>query len=304
MLKPISRLEEAFRDTTVHKAEGSQVDKVGSLYGMPRPHWIVHQRWRDAVAKTALGPRGVSQTLFLFLRYALQQLQEKVTVTVSAETPDYSVTSSTAVFTNKHVGRLCVLRDSAGTEQVLYSIADTPFLTSQVHLKFGDTKSAMFNACPVALASGTYTLFVLPFLIFELTPSVVYPVLEPDANGVLQGGINSIPKYFVGNKKDAARILVRLFGTVFEVPGTFVQDLEALNALEPFVPPGNLGGPLGGYVQEDIETTQYNDGSLNHPIYLGEGLKNANLLLDILRQNFLAAAIRIDFEQLKLQDFD
>lgn len=303
MLKPISQLEEAFRDTTVHKAEGKRVDKVADLYGMPRPEWIVRQRWRDALKKTALGPRGVSQTLFLFLRYGLQQLQEKITVTVGSDTASFSVTAATSVFTNKHVGRLCILQDSEGVEQVFYSVADTPFLNSQVDLKFSGTATGAFNACPENLTTGTYTLFILPFLIFELTPSVVYPT-PLEVNGVLQGGTNSIPKYFLGNKKDAARILVRLFGTAFDVPGTFVQLLNDLTSLEDFVPPANLGGPDGGYVQTDVSVTQYNDGNLNHPIYLGEGIKNANLLINILRQNFLAAAVQIDFEQLELADFD
>ena len=312
MLKPISRIEEAFRDTCVHRAEGLQVDDIGSLYGMPRPSWVKHQHWRKALEKTALGPRGVSQTLFLFLRHALMQLAEKVTVETSLTgkgfTGTSAVSASSPYFTNRHVGRYCLLVDSAGNESVFYSTAEEPFLTQQVYLSFSGRSSSQFDAAPSDISTlhpGTCTLYFLPFLIFELTPSVVYPALGAGA-----GGNSAIPSYFVGKKSDAARILVRLFGTGFKVPGTFVQEAVNIDLTsgeltpEDFVPSKELGGPTGGYVMEDTGVTQENDGNNYFPIYLGEGLKNANLLLDILRQNFLAAGVRIDFEQMLLQDFE
>ena len=54
----------------------------------------------------------------------------------------------------------------------------------------------------------------------------------------------------------------------------------------------------------DVSVTQYNAGEEQFPIYLGEGVKNANLIADILRQSFLAAAVRVEFELFTLQDFD
>lgn len=307
MLKPISRMEEAFRDTTLHKVQGTQIDRVGSMFGFPRPAWLVKQYWRDAFAKTAYSPRGVSQTLFRFLRFALQQLEEKFTVTVASDTPDYSVTASSAVFTNKHVGRLCILKDSNNVEQVFLSELVPvlgPFVSSQVHLRFAPTSTSLFNACPQNLAQGTYTLTILPFQIHELTPSAVYPTPTENADGVLQGGSSSIPSFFLGDKKNACLIRVRLFNTTFDVPGSFVQKLEDLDALEEFVPPAEIGGPTGGYLMNDVSVTQYNAGDEQFPIYLGEGVKNANLIADILRQSFLAAAVRVEFELFALQDFD
>ena len=307
MQKPISRLEEAFRDTTVHKVEGSQIDDQGSLLGLNRPDWVVRSKWRDVLHKTAYCPRGVSKTLYQFLRFGLQQLNETYTVTVDANTPAASVQANTASFSNRHVGRLCVLKDSNGEEKILYTVSDTTFLNFQVNLKFAQTATAMFDAAPAAFESGTYTLTVLPFLVQELSPSVVYKEIEKVEGGET-GGKLSIPQYFLGQKKHGAFILIRLFDTGFKVPGTFVQKLEKNKPepvdLEPFIPPAEVGGPTGGYMQENVLADQYNDGNATFPIYLGEGLKNANLLLDVLRQNFLAAGVRVEFELFTLSDFD
>jgi len=122
------------------------------------------------------------------------------------------------------------------------------------------------------------------------------------------GGVSSIPTVFVGNKKHANLIRVRLFNTGFKVPGTFIQFIEDMGDdlpvdLAPFSPPKSVGGPTGGYLMEGIEQTQYNDGNEQAPIYLGEGLKNIEILLEVLRERFLAAGVRIEFEFFPVADF-
>jgi hypothetical protein len=259
---------------------------------MPRPPWVRHQDWRNTLKKTALGPRGVAQTLFLFLRHSLFQLAEKVTVE-TAQTgkgfETYTVAAEAPVFTNRHIGRYCLLVDSTGKESVFYSTAKEPFTTPQTYLSFSARATSQFAGAPADISTihpGTCSLYFLPFLIFELTPSVVYPALGTS------GKTATIPSFYVGKKSDAARILVRLFGTGFKVPGTFVQEAVNIDLTsgeltpEDFVPSKELGGPTGGYVMENTNVTQENDGNNYFPIYLGEGLKNAN------------------FEQMLLQDFE
>ena len=315
MLKPISRVEEIFRDTTVHKAETTRIDEVTSLHGFDRPPWLTETNWRKAVSKTAFGPRGASHTLFLFLRHALHQFSEKIKCAAFSKTTDHAVafekTSGFEGFTNRHINRLCVLiNDTTKEEYVLYSIGGAPknslgVLTNvSPYLTFAPKSSHLYDAAPKKFAPNnkeSFTLFVLPFLIFELTPSAVY--VEPEGN---VGGANSIPELYVGSKKHGALIRVRLFNTNFVVPGTFVQEITSSGQaveLEPFVPPKEVGGPTGGYLMEDITKTQYNEGNFDFPIYLGEGLNNLDILLDVLRKRFLAAGVRIEFEIFPLQDF-
>jgi hypothetical protein len=299
LLKPISRLEEAFRDTTLAKAQGDQSDVVDAQCGFLRPTWVKRQYWRTAVLKTAFGPRGCAQTLFSFLRYALEQLNESVTVTVDGDTAQYGVDAGPGVtFTQKHNNRYILLTDSAGAETLYYSV-----VASSALLTLAKTGTTQWSACPKNLPSGTYTATVLPFLLFELTPSIVYPTDDAE------GGTQTIPSYYLGKKSESCLIRIRLFSFLWQVPGTYVQGgqkfggTETFSYLEDFVPSAALGGPLGGYVQ-----TSENDpkigaaGKETYPIYLGEGLANANLLKKVLETVLLAAGVRVEFEIMSLED--
>lgn len=77
MLQPLSQTEKAFRDTLLAKAEGTALDRLSDLYGVPRIFALPLLYWRRVLAAAALGPRDRMGTIFEVLRALLEPWTEQ-----------------------------------------------------------------------------------------------------------------------------------------------------------------------------------------------------------------------------------
>ena len=159
-------VEAALRDTLVHRAEGTALDRLGRLFGLPRPSVILESSWRLALKAAAYGPRHTPGCIRDFLRGALTQWDTVVSVRQSAAAPQRITALSGTPFTQEHVGRDVVI------DGVTYRVIG-PATVGGTYLELAPMTTFEFaradwSAFP---AIATTTATILPFRLEEPSPN-------------------------------------------------------------------------------------------------------------------------------------
>lgn len=92
-----SQLEEAWRDTLVHRGEGGAFRRLGTLFGLEHPEAEISERhWRGALHTLAYGRRGTFQDTYTALQYAFAGDNITFTGTVDSSDPTLIVADDPA----------------------------------------------------------------------------------------------------------------------------------------------------------------------------------------------------------------
>ena len=67
MLRALSRVEQLFRETLLHRAKGEAFLRLAARYGFTKPKYIAEESWRAAVISSAFNARGTPGVIFNFL---------------------------------------------------------------------------------------------------------------------------------------------------------------------------------------------------------------------------------------------
>lgn len=67
MLRALSRVEQLFRETLLHRAKGEAFLRLCARYGFTKPKYIGEEAWRAAVIASAFNARGTPGVIFSFL---------------------------------------------------------------------------------------------------------------------------------------------------------------------------------------------------------------------------------------------
>jgi hypothetical protein len=263
MLEPFSRLEQAWRDTLIHKAEGDAFDALAEMFNLARPYNWSEAPWREALHAVVYGPRGTPGSMFAFLDAALQEYRTEVAVTIDAAAPQ-TITSA-APFDGSLVGKLVRLD----------GIAEGLYCTVGPHTATGGASTTL-TLCewpcgywygadwagldwPPATSTAALTATFLPFQLREPTPG---PEVEP-------------------NELLACKLIILLSGGVANVPPTYLQP--AGGGARP------VGQPFGGHVMTSALTHEGDQVNGPFPIYLmGDSLLG---VLETRLKTLLAAGV-------------
>lgn len=184
MLQPICRIEEAFRDTLVHKAEGRAFDALAGFYGFRRlTTFSTVANWRKALRLVALGPRGTPAMVVGALEGALTAQSRVYAVNLHPASPFVAtyVSGPNGGFKRQDVRRLCRIAWSAGS--FLYWSSNPSFVTDpnlvSPTIAFADFKAGFWKKADWSSLAGqeSATLTILPFVVKDCADPCVVEVL-------------------------------------------------------------------------------------------------------------------------------
>lgn len=168
-----SQMEEAWRDTLVHKAEGYAFRKISELYGFPWPEDEVSEKaWRGALHVEALGRRGTYWATFQALEAAFSDFNEAFSVEIDPADPYMLRRTDGNDFAAHHFGRL--LRTPYG---LFFTVPLSSAKTAD-YIEVSPYSTRYWDAPAYDVA--TYTVAempveMLPFLVYERGPG---PIVE------------------------------------------------------------------------------------------------------------------------------
>lgn len=257
-----SKTSEAMRDTLVHRAEGTALQTLSALYGLPKPDYASADDWRYALGAVALGPRGTPMASLSFLEGALGHLSQEFTVTVDPAQP-VRITAAAATWEQTHVGRLVRLE----LDGALYQIVGPQDVSGAGggYLELAPYRTAYFAGADFSTLSAatSTTATILGFRIEEPGPG-------PDS---------------AEDVGEPALYKVIVYGEDIPVPPTYLQPDAGARP---------VGEPYGGHLQEDeIEDTSQITGP--YPPYL-VGVGAFDEIAEMLEVQ-LAAGVRAVFRR-------
>lgn len=201
-----SQMEEAWRDTLVHKAVGYAFSRVSNFYGFPFPEDEVSERaWRGALHVEALGRRGTFWATFNALEAAFSDFNEKFTVEIDSASP-YVIrrldgNDWETIHNNRYIRTPFGLLFTVGTPS---GSPEDEMLVSTVGTRYWDAPSYDVDTYD----ETDVPVEVLPFMLYERGPG---PITVTSDN------------LFEG---DPCLLEVSLYpgAVLLEIPPTFLQE--------------------------------------------------------------------------------
>ncbi len=227
-----SQMEEAWRDTLVHKAVGYALRANSDLYGLPWPEDEVTERaWRGALHVQALGRRGTFWSTFHTLEAGLSDYNEKITFDVDSGDPYVLTRTDGGQFTTKHLSRY--IRTPFGLLFTVGSAATLPGTEISVcpaSSRYWDAPSYDADTYDAEAVPGE----ILPFVVYERTPGPI--IVNSDV-------------FF-----DGAPCLfeVALFSEAMEPPVTYLQDTDIVTIGSVSTGANTLTASSGTYADEEL----------------------------------------------------
>lgn len=289
MPRSISRTDEAFQDTLIHKASGFAVDELGALYGLRRPANWPTEDWTNVMRSIVFAVKGsygsmLSMFTELFRPWARRTDQACAIggsfpiINTSPLLPDYFV-----------AGRFLEVERSNGERHVvaIQRRQDVGSITI-LHIEPGGSYSANY---PIeGVTSETATIRLLPFIFKETQENRVYgtharSVRYPQGRALFQ---------------------VLLDSSLLSVPSTYMTERAEIRQVAPTVSPPASGNadniPFGGIIltltAESADQRYRNETDGPFPLYLfGE---DASGLLSFLLRYVLVAGVRGEIRLTKL----
>jgi len=157
MLKALSRVEQIFRETLLHRSKGEAFLRLAARYGFTKPKYIAEESWRAAVISSAFNARGTPGVIFNFLETVFSEWIDEIS-TFSAVATAVNILEiqgadcnleSRFIRINGELHRSANLRPGYPNELVLVPVTTSMF------------KGARLTP------GATYTVKVLPFDIEE-----------------------------------------------------------------------------------------------------------------------------------------
>ena len=280
MLQPLSRVEEALRDTLAHKASGRALTRLGRLFGARRLENFIDGAWRRALRAVAYGARATPGTTGDFLEgaFSASNLEWSVTLDPAAPQNVTRVSGDVAAFTCEHVGKLArvkLLPASAlpletGLPARLWPRVSGLFLVEALVSPVGGA-SQVIKLCPVDTAQWRRADWSTG-------------AFEVSTNALYQGATLEILPWFPIDSASAAKVTVYLDGSIVTGPPTYLLDPAGVDRTSI---DANL--PRGGIVMDEFnldgdDPAPTPDGDqINgpHPIYLtGEAQQRVSRIFD------------------------
>lgn len=199
-----SQMEEAWRDSLVHKSIGYALRTTSDLYGLPWPEDETTERaWRGVLHTQALGRRGTFWTVFQSLEAALSDYNEKITYDIQVAYPYRLSCTSGNLFDERHINRY--IRTPFGLLFTVGPAAGFPSTYLEVcpvGTRYWDAPSYDVDTYEAIDAPGE----ILPFSLYERSPGPI--VVNSD-------------DYFNGA---ACLLEVGLFAEAMQPPETWLAD--------------------------------------------------------------------------------
>ena len=283
MPRSISRTDEAFQDTLIHKASGFAVDDLAALYGLRRPANWPTEDWTNVMRSIVFAVKGsygsmLSMFTELFRPWARRTDQACTIgalqiINTSSPLPSYFV-----------AGRFLEVERSNGDRHVvaIQRRQDVGSITI-LHIEPGGSYSANY---PIeGVTSETATIRLLPFIFKETQENRVY------------GTHSRSVRYPQGR----ALFQVLLDSSLLSVPSTYMTERAEIRQ-DPAGPLGADNIPFGGIIltltAESADQRYRNETSGPFPLYLfGE---DASGLLSFLLRYVLVAGVRGEIRLTKL----
>lgn len=284
MPRSISRTDEAFQDTLIHKASGFAVDEIAALYGLRRPANWPTSDWVNVMRSIVFAVKGsygsmLSMFTELFRPWA-RRAEEECTITGLQIVTSNFLSTLPNYFT---AGRLVEIERSNGDRHVVAINRRQDLGTTLLYIEPGGSYSANY---PIeGVTSETATIRLLPFIFKETQENRVYgtharSVRYPQGRALFQ---------------------VLLDSSLLSVPATYMTERAEIRQ-HPDGPLGVDNIPYGGIVltltATNADERYRNETSGPFPLYLfGE---DASGLLTFLLRYVLPAGVRGEIRLTKL----
>lgn len=253
-----SQMEEAWRDTLVHRAEGSAFRSLARLYGIPIPpgREIPEANWRKVLTTLAYGSRGTFQATYEAAQHAFSFLDVKITGNLVFFNTGLPGTERLSIISPdwqpRHVSRLVRI----GDELFFTEGFNAPSTEEMELVKVKTLYWSAADAKAWEKHKGTTEFFVLPFVAHERTPGrlIDYNLAgQPDGSDAFTSGEGCLFELiFFESQQDL-------------IPKTWLLSPDDYSDLPSVETP--VGIPYGGNILEDEVSigNPYNTGP--HPLY-------------------------------------
>ena len=233
MPRTISRTDEAFHDTLIHRASGFAVDELGSLYGIRRPASWPTDAWNRVLRSIVYSVKGSYGSMLDVWTEIFRPWAEKASFEVTLRSDKRLVFNAPPTgFADNVVGKFAEIVRSNGERRIIFIESEGSFLNS-VNVAVGGFYSATYPM--ISSGTETATLHLLPFMFRE--PQDSRFLREEYTNGV---------RY----PEDRAKFQVLIDGSLIALPESFM--LPATTSREN-PPPGGFnysGSPYGGIIMD------------------------------------------------------
>lgn len=251
-----SQMEEAWRDTLVHRAEGTAFRDLARTYGVPVPQGfeIPELNWRRVLHTLAYGSRGTFQATYDASRLAFSFLDVKITGNLVFFNTGLPGTERLSIIStqwqSKHVNRLVRIGDELFFTDNYTALSDEMELVKVKTLYWSAADSKAWER-----HRGATEFFVLPFVVHERTPGrlIDYNVAgQPEGSDTFTSGDGCLFELiFFESQQDL-------------IPKTWLLDPDYTSEPAVYTP---VSVPYGGnaLTEETVIGNPYNTGP--HPLY-------------------------------------
>lgn len=288
MPRTISRTDEAFHDTLIHRASGFAVDELGSLYGIRRPASWPTDAWNRVLRSIVYAVKGSYGSMLDVWTEIFRPWAEKARFEVTLRSDQRLVfNGSPTGFPDNVVGKFAEIVRSNGERRIIFIESDS-IIADSVNVAVGGFYSAAYPM--ISSGTETATLHLLPFLFKEPQDSrflreeydngVRYPDDRAKFQVLIDGSLIALPESFmlgtdiVGRQNTRNQVLANTdpnFVYSGSPYGGIIMDLNAVQEGTSEIP---------GYEASDA---YYGDQEIGpFPIYLF-GEDASDLLSSILR---------------------
>lgn len=238
-----SQLEQAWRDTLVHRAEAAAFGPLSLLYGVPHAEDEVPENsWAEVLKLNAYGTRGNFDTVFKSTEAALAHLNVKV--------PGYVESASPAILRANNVWPANIVNRLIRKGDKIYF---SKSLLSPSQLAVVEQGSFYWDEPTESSTRQDYVFEVLPFVIHERSPGRVI-TSDPDAADFFTAGSVCLFEVILFAQPD----LVFVPKTWLQAPTTY-ETPEDVATVE--------GVPFGGAVLSGETGIGNPSGFGPHPLY-------------------------------------
>lgn len=285
MPRSISRTDEAFQDTLIHKASGFAVDELAALYGLRRPANWPTEDWTNVMRSIVFAVKGSYGSMLSMFTELFRPWARRTDVEDCLIGGSFPIINTSPLLPDYFVaGRFLEVERSNGERHVvaIRRRQDVGSITI-LHIEPGGSYSANY---PIeGVTSETATIRLLPFIFKETQENRVYgtharSVRYPQGRALFQ---------------------VLLDSSLLSVPSTYMTERAEIRQ-DPAGPLGADNIPFGGIIltltAESADQRYRNETSGPFPLYLfGE---DASGLLSFLLRYVLVAGVRGEIRLTKL----